>query len=472
MTWVILAPPCMGAHDGIRKVGLQVFRIARAWERYAGLVASLTISTEALLERIGHELEAQVHGMVATMMADFRVEIPEFDTPRHPELWSALRASCYGNLRIMLAGLASDRRPPDVLPPEAIAEAQATARAGVPLLALLRTYPAGQAIVYDAFLERCAARKLDEATRSTLLGIGSRYLFAYMDAVTSQVVDEYARERERLLRGTLQRRVQRVRDVLRGLRVDESALGYNLQGSHVALVAAGAEAEETLRAAADAFDGARLVLPIAGDATWAWLACDHVGGAWREALEAAVARLGTVVGIGEPARQLEGFRDTHRQAQAAHRVAGLLGSGATRYDDVALEAMALADEQAARAFMQHELGALAGSDARTTGLRETLHVYLASSMNASVAAARLGIADRTVAYRVRRAEELLDRHITHRGAELACALRLHALLRRDAGEGASPPSSSLSVDIVARDPELDGTLGEERKADHEHPEFP
>lgn len=132
--------------------------------------------------------------------------------------------------------------------------------------------------------------------------------------------------------------------------------------------------------------------------------------------------------VGEPARGISGFRASHEQALAAHRVSRHLPQLVTRYDDVALEAALLHDLRAARHFVDRELGPLSASDARNRLLLETLGSYLRSGLNAAGTAAVLHVSDRTIAYRIHGIEETLGRSVLSRSSELGAAVRLHRVL--------------------------------------------
>ena len=54
-------------------------------------------------------------------------------------------------------------------------------------------------------------------------------------------------ERQRVLRSSIQRRVQLVRDVLGGASIDSVELGYRLEQEHLAVVATGPAADASLR---------------------------------------------------------------------------------------------------------------------------------------------------------------------------------------------------------------------------------
>jgi hypothetical protein len=109
------------------------------------------------------------------------------------------------------------------------------------LAGLLETYRVGQAVCWDAMRDAVnAMAELDGQTRTDALRFCAHYLFAYVDAVIPFVADEYTRERDRLLRGREQRRVQLIRDLLDGGDVDSGDLGYDLNAVHRGMVAWGA----------------------------------------------------------------------------------------------------------------------------------------------------------------------------------------------------------------------------------------
>ena len=114
-----------------------------------------------------------------------------------------------------------------------------------------------------------------------------------------------------------------------------------------------------------------------------------------------------------------------RVAQLTHRHPGSI----TRYDDVALAALASADVEHAREFVAAELGRLAGGDDHSQRLTATLRVYLEENMSPLRAAQRLGVHENTITNRIRSAQELLPHPIEHRSPELQVALRLLRLAR-------------------------------------------
>jgi diguanylate cyclase with GGDEF domain/PucR-like helix-turn-helix protein len=388
-----------------------------------------TIGIDETLRVVAARLSDEIDELVETMLVRMRDEAPGFDTAARPELADGLRASCYGNIRVALQALGGDRQPPRNSPAEAMNEARATARADIALEPLLHTYRIGHAVVLERFFVLVEDLDLSPAQRRSATLIGSKYLFAYVDRVVGEVSEEYTTERQRVLRSSIQRRVQLVRDVLAGASVDSAELGYRLEQEHLAVVATGPTADASLRDLARRLERRLLTVAMTDDTVWAWLGSlrrserdERHDSAWAQ----AAGR--TRYAVGEPAWGISGFRDSHEQALAAHRVAAHLPQPVIRYDDVALEAALLYDAHAARRFVEHELGPLALNDPRTCVLRETLSSYLQSGLNAAATAAMLNVSDRTIAYRIHGVEDLLGRSVLARSSELAAAARLHRVL--------------------------------------------
>jgi hypothetical protein len=357
-------------------------------------------------------------------------EVPEAGMQDDPDIEAAMRESAHANLRVVFAELARDRSPLSVGPPAgAVEEALASAQAGVPLTALLQTYRIGHAVVWDAMLTAVNEMEdLDGQARTDVLLVCSRYTFAYIDRVIPFVTDEYTRERDRLMRGREQRRVQLVRDVLDGAVVDGGELGYELTTGHRAVIGWGEGTEAVLTVLASALELRLLFVSVSGQTVWAWLGgSGQNDGKLRRALaELELPECG--LAVGRVAKGPDGFRSSHREARSAHRIALATGAAVMHYADVALECVMLADERAARAFVAGELEPLdRGRDGGK--LRETLTAYFASGFNASAAAAMLNVNDRTIAYRLKSIEEQLGRPVRARQTELQAAIRLERVLQ-------------------------------------------
>jgi hypothetical protein len=378
------------------------------------------------LGTIAATLMREADDLVETMLIRMRDEAPGFDVYSRPELADGLRASCYGNVRVALESLGGDREPPRSAPVEALHEARATARADVGLEPLLHTYRIGHAVVLERFFTLLEELDVASAQRHSATLIGSKYLFAYVDRVVGAISEEYAAERQRLLRSSIQRRVQLVRDVLAGAGIDSAELGYRLEQEHLAVVST---ADASLHDLARRLERTLLTVAMTDDTVWAWLGSPRRSdGTERQDVVWARGEDTTRYAAGEPSWGIAGFRESHEQALAAYRVSAHLAQPVTRYDDVALEAVMLSDVRSARRFVERELGPLTARDPKTTALRDTLATYLESGLNAAAAAADLHVSDRTVAYRIRGIEELIGRSVLARSSELAAAVRLHRVL--------------------------------------------
>ena len=100
----------------------------------------------------------------------------------------------------------------------------------------------------------------------------------------------------------------------------------------------------------------------------------------------------------------------------------------TTYRSAGLASALCAEPEAARRFSRAELLGLDGDDPAAERLRQTLTAYLEEGNSPVRAARRLGVHEKTVVYRVRKAEELLGHPVAGRRAELELALRVRALL--------------------------------------------
>jgi DNA-binding PucR family transcriptional regulator len=205
-------------------------------------------------------------------------------------------------------------------------------------------------------------------------------------------------------------------------------LRYTLDGWHLGVIVTGVSPRDAL----ESLKADRQLLPVPqGDETvWAWL------GARQQLTDADVKRLcsndepaGVSLAVGEPARGIEGWRQTHHQAQQALRVGVLTGRSRTRYADVALLAPWLEDSDRGQALVDLYLSPLDRQGDRGRISLQTLHAYHEASWNVSSAARKLGIDRRTLNYRLGTIEERLGYKLDARKAELAVALRLHALLK-------------------------------------------
>ncbi|MCO1655691.1 PucR family transcriptional regulator [Pseudonocardia humida] len=336
--------------------------------------------------------------------------------------WSALSVVVDGAL------LAVDEGSHAGFPVELVAESVAAARNGLPWEVLDRTYHLTHQAVWESVIGVLTALRRPRPEEASLLRTVSGRLFSYFDHLTSNAGRVYA-QAEREQDG---RRDDRIRglvvQVLDGGSVPEVELGYRLGRTHVAVVAWGSDdARATLSAVARELATDALIVPAGEDLTWAWFAVDEVAteAALRSALDAAPTGR---FALGAPAAGAPGFVTGHQQARQAasvwaRKLTAPTGS-ALGYVDIAFRAVALDNEATARTFAEHELRPLQAAGARTAELTDTVTAYSRSGLNTRLTAKALGIAERTVRYRLDRLEALLGPGFRTRLPELVLAIAL------------------------------------------------
>jgi PucR C-terminal helix-turn-helix domain/GGDEF-like domain len=375
-------------------------------------------------------------------MADhLATKVPELAPADDDELREETRASCEANIDQILRLLRSGADVDALVVPIAAAEyVRGLVQRGITLPVLLRSYRVGHAWLWDRWSQALHDRIDDHEELVAAQDQSSAYMFAYVDRISDVLVEEYGTERERMVRGAAQLRAETVRAILAGETLDEELavrrLGYELRRQHVALrVSSGASELRGLeRAAGEAAaalgPGQPLIVPsgVASLDVW-WGAYEPVS---DEALEAYEPPEGIRVAFGEPGHGVAGFRRSHAEAVQAARVAALAADAraVTSYRRVELVTLMASDLPRARRFVASRLGPLASPAEPAARLRETVLAFLVAGGSSTRVAKELFVHQNTVAYRVKRAEELLGRRVTEDPVELTCALTLAAALGR------------------------------------------
>ena len=377
----------------------------------------------SVFDELAATMENRVEDWAARAIARCEEIAPEWLAV--PELDRALRVSSRESIFAELTALRHGGQIPEKLPPVDVEGARLCARFTVPLHLATYLYRVGHFVQWEAWFDLVEQKDLAPEARRALLERGSRFFFAYADRMSGLVSEEYARERERMLGGRGPRMMDLVRDVLDGRIVDTAKLGYPVEAQHLAVVAWGAHVQETLRDLAESLRRRLLTVAVTHETQWAWLGGHReLSESDREALRRFKPHADTRLAIGTEGAGADGFRRSHRRALMAQRAADALDGATVHYEDVAIEALALNDEDAARDFVARELRGIDGPDTRSARLRETLEAYFASTQNAATTAAVLGVHEQTVAQRLRAVEERIGRSVLSRRAELEVALRM------------------------------------------------
>ena len=307
------------------------------------------------------------------------------------------------------------------IPASAAAQARRSARNGVRLDTVLRRYAAGDRLLGEFIMDE-ADRFPSQALRSILTSKGPQ-----VDRLMAAVSSEYMQELERMRRSPAQRLGERVQRLLADDgQLEEGGLDYELEAWHLGMIATGSGAEEAVHGLAKRLNRQALAVPRGG-MVWAWL-----GGRRPLSVEDIEPLLAAVwpdvsLSVGEPRRGINGWRLTHREAQAAQEVMLRKPQRLIRGSDVILAAALLRDEVLAKSLLETYISPLSGDGYSGASIRETLRAYFEAGLNAATAAAALGVDRHTVQRRLRKAEEALGRRLDSCHAELEVALRLDEL---------------------------------------------
>ena len=381
-------------------------------------VADVSSCVAKISSRLRDRLPEVVSGI-----ADFtRDEIKELRGDTLAELvYAAVESNVTTVLQALRCGIAVEHVE---APAAALEHARRLAQHGVPVKTVVRAYRLGQRRMTELVFAELQTIDMTEQLRIVVVEEITATLFSYVDWVSEQVVAAYEEEREQWLATHNSIRVLRVKEVL-GARtpidVDAAseAIRYPLRWHHLALVMwypTEVDADRLARlqglvrelgAATDAA-GAPLFIPTDRTSGWAWLP-------YRSPPDRAVDSIRRVlwlrddapnVAVGTPAAGVEGFRLSHRWAQAVRAVAAAHRDGTPAVvaaSDPGLSAAALlgGNIDIARAWVQTVLGPLAADTANDARLRDTLRVFLGSGSSYKAAAEQLALHASTVKYRIR-----------------------------------------------------------------------
>jgi hypothetical protein len=369
------------------------------------------------------------------------------------DLYLATRQSTRANLGLITTLISEGSAPTGfTAPEEALSYARSFVHEGLSFDLLTRAYREGEHAYSRLWLEQLHKRSSDADELAESMRYISDWLFAYIGAINHPLGVVYAAEHERWIRGGVAMRSEEVRAILGGAQVDATEasgrLRYRLDGRHLGFVIwaengdrvdGGHERriyDEMDRLAAEIADAlgstSALLLPIGS-----FYACWASVGPKVDLTTIPKCRGNLRIAAGRVGRGVDGFRRSHQEALLAKRVASLAErapSGCISFGSVALDSLLTHDLEEARRFVNSEIGPLMEDSDASRRMAATLEVFLQEESSFVRAARRLGIHENTVAYRVRRAEELLGRRASDRQLELRAALRLAAFVRGEATE--------------------------------------
>jgi len=378
------------------------------------------------------EIEAAIFAYVRGMYGSIGSEDAEYQ--------AGLGAAVAAVVDYALAGIDQGEGWSGPIPSAAITQARRAARNGVNLDTLVLRYIAGNRLLGE-FVEDEADRSGYSSHTHALRQLRWRQELL-LERLTAAVASEHRQEVERIGRSAEQCRRELVQQLLDGEPTDIAELEYDFEVWHLGVIASGTEAEKAVRGLADGL-GRQLLPVLCGEGTvWAWL-----GGRRKLAITdiervlAANGVAGVSLAIGEPRRGIDGWRQTHREAQAAMAVALRVSPGLTRCADVPLETALLQSPILARLLLETHLSPLDSLRIGGPMARETLRAYIACNHNISSAAHKLKVTRHTVENRLHQIEQTFNRPLhTHLG-RLELALRLEELGARVSPGADTPPSA-------------------------------
>ena len=317
------------------------------------------------------------------------------------------------------------------LPPAVVAQVQYMARRGGSAEGLLRVLWTIGGVFLDFVVERAGELPRSKEALSYVFNWRARNT----DRMLSAFAAEYTKEMERLEQGPSRQLLECVQGLLAGGSGAHADLeGYRLDAWHLGLVATGERAALECRHLAESLGCDLLALPRAEAGVWGWFGSpDRIELARLEELVAA-GKGSLSMAVGESRPGLEGWRLTHREAQAAVAVAALEPPRLTRYSDVALVADALQNAVTGKSLLHRYIEPWRGHR-EGERLRKTVRAYLDLDCNAASAASALGVNRHTVQRRLRRVEGAVGEALLTRRSEFDVALRLEDLT---ANQGTTP----------------------------------
>ncbi|WP_217995839.1 PucR family transcriptional regulator [Kribbia dieselivorans] len=397
---------------------------------------------------VGDRLYRRSDDVTASMTRVIEESITDLDDP---ELRTMLFASVEGNVATMLHMLRHD------IPVErAQAITAATeyairlAQRGIAASSLRRAYHFGSSEFLAQAFEEIRQMDIDSDTRLRLLYHLARWMHSYVDWVSGVVIAAYDEERQQVEERHASIAAVRVRAVLDHLPGAEHGFdehtGYRLTQSHVAAVLwvasanPGVDHSDSLRTLADEVAAslgatATLFTVVDRSTAWAWFgggAVADAGEGWAGVSAAAAELPEARVALGRASRGIDGFRESHRQAEAARDVAAVSRAGqqVVAHEDraVAVVAMLVHDLGSLSRWVADILGPLAEPTEAAGRLRETLLTFLATGGSFQATGEALVLHRNTVKYRVDRAVELRGRPVDADRLDVELALEVIRLL--------------------------------------------
>jgi len=278
----------------------------------------------------------------------------------------------------------------------------------------------------------------------------------WIDEVVEASGTLFENERDQVREGAAAQRLGTVREVLAGnWGADERELsaalgGHPVSGYNTALVLSSSNIDNARGLNAAAIELARatgvrnpLVVSPGGRDLWMWLSTTKPPAIDRlVATEPASSAPGIQVVIGSPGRGIDGFRQSHLEAQQAQQIAAVAKSPSNPlyFPDVETLVMLWQSGEQAVRFAQRTLGDLSADLEPMSRLRQTARATLRAG-SLEKAADVLMVHKNTVRYRLGQIEKILGRGLSDDPVPLALALDYHEAFLENGTPPGSPPDT-------------------------------
>jgi GGDEF-like domain/PucR C-terminal helix-turn-helix domain len=317
------------------------------------------------------------------------------------------------------------------VPSGVTAQARLAASRGVSLTTALSRCVASYTLAWSVVLNEVADHDLPDEQRFALLHQASAVMGSLLECVQAEIANAHSPEITHRARSREQCRTEIVHQLLVGEPVGASELaelGYGLDAWHIGVIASGVGAGKAMRGLAGKLGCGLLLVAHDSETVWAWLGGQRrLAFADANSVLSANEHMDVSLALGEPARGVEGWRQTHREAEDALLVARYRPRKLTRYLDVAPEAAALRDEALADSLIEMYLSPLNSMRIGGQTARRTLRALLKTGHNVSSAASALKVDRSTVHRRRDEIERRLGYRLHERQVEIEVALRVDDL---------------------------------------------
>ncbi|MFE3229218.1 PucR family transcriptional regulator [Nocardia sp. NPDC059228] len=356
-----------------------------------------------------------------------------------PYLAGVIRGSAESQWKAFLASMTQPEQDVQMVP-SAAEMAVEIARRGRTMQELFQIYRIARRGVWEHITGVLMEQAVDTESTAFLIFFWNRASH-WIDAVVESSATLFEDERDQVRLGAAAQRLETVREILERRStanprdLSEALNGHPVSGSNTALVLSASDADKVSELRAVAFELAKfagvrnpLIVNPGGRDLWVWLSTvKEPSLAQLVTAKPELTARGIRVAVGAPGEGVEGFRQSHSEAQHAKKIAAVAKKDLANplyFPDVETLAMLWQSSEQAVRFVQRTLGDLYKDNEAMDRLRQTARVTLRVG-SVEKAAAVLIVHKNTVRYRLSQIEKILGRDLNEAPIALALALDYH-----------------------------------------------